>query len=75
MKLCNFKSTTTNDYIRQTASLLGRALLLAGHAFPTPWLKSAPGLPVYLFDPHREGQSLPRRNSRLPRRLSSPDRT
>lgn len=26
MKLCNFKSTTTNDYIRQTASLLGRAL-------------------------------------------------
>lgn len=29
MKLCNFKSTTTNDYIRQTASLLGRALLLS----------------------------------------------
>lgn len=23
MKLCNFKSTTTNDYIRQTASLWG----------------------------------------------------
>lgn len=53
MKLCNFKSTTTNDYIRQTASLLGRALLLSAISGPSPplQLKPAPGAPT---DPHQE---------------------
>lgn len=51
MKLCNFKSTTTNDYIRQTASVLGRALLLSAMSGPPLRLKPAPGVPP---DPHRK---------------------
>ena len=52
MKLCNFKSTTTNDYIRQTASLLGRALPPPAMSAPPPLrLKPTPGMPP---DTHRE---------------------
>lgn len=50
MKLCNFKSTTTNDYIRQTASLLGRFPTVR-HVCPPLQLKPAPGAPP---DPHQE---------------------
>lgn len=68
MKLCNFKSTTTNDYIRQTASLLGRFPTVRHVCPPSPAqtcarraARSPPG-----------SQSLPRRYTRLPRRLTEP---
>lgn len=50
MKLCNFKSTTTNDYIRQTASFLGRALLLLAMC-PLHPLFGSSLRPVYLSIP------------------------
>lgn len=51
MKLCNFKSTTTNDYIHKAASLLRRPLLPSACLATPLWLKPAPGTRT---DPHRE---------------------
>jgi hypothetical protein len=67
MKLCNFKSTTTNDYIHKAASLLGDL-----SCRPTVW----PPLPAQTCARHAYrsppgSQSLPVRHTHLPRRLTN----
>jgi hypothetical protein len=59
MKLCNFKSTTTNDYIHKAASLLRRLSCPSDRktCLATPSrLKPAPGAPT---DPHQEANRFP----------------